>query len=279
MKHLLCAALVLLCASGAAASGDVASEIMSQPGAPIKVDGCSATPQPMRDGNNVLERASFESVGPRTATAVRIGFAFFDALGGRQVRNGVATGTFTPNARIDLTPFAGKIGAETRKLVCFAYQATFSDGTTWMAPALPENGSLPAPAAAAAPTQAESTAPGLIPSEMLQPDNGPVRFDRCSFTMPRDTLLSKVIVLTNTSEKRIQSADVAFVLYTSAGKASLTHSVFRGDFAPGAPIAGQATTTVPGRFTKAYCAVGIVEYTDGTKWDPGAGFLKRATAP
>jgi hypothetical protein len=97
--------------------------------------------------------------------------------------------------------------------------------------------------------------------------------------MPRASVLTKLIVLTNTSDKRIQSADIAYVLYTSAGKSFVGHSVLKGDFAPGAPLGGQATTSVPESYAKAYCAVGIVEYADGTRWDSGAGFLKRATPP
>ena len=280
MRRALIATLIFACSAGRASAADLATEIMAQPGAPIRVVGCSATPQVMRDGSNVVERASFESTGPRTATAVRIGFAFFDVLGGRQIRNGISTGTFTPGARIDLQPFAGHMGEGTRKLVCFAFQASFTDGTSWSAAELPSQNAGGTPPGQSTPSATPlASVAGAIPSEMLQPENGPVRFDRCDFATPRAPVFTKLFALTNTSDKRITSADIAYVLYNSAGKAFVAHSVLKGDFAPGAPFGGQATTSVPERYAKAYCAVGIVEFADGTKWSAGAGFLKRATAP
>jgi hypothetical protein len=282
MRRVLFLMLAFLCATGPALAKNLDVEVMVQPESPIRVVGCSVDLHELRNGQNFSAKGSFEDIGPKTATAVRIGFAFFDALGERRIFSGLTTGTYTPGARIDVHPFGGQVGTEARKLVCFALQAGFSDGTVWKATQYPlENQSAaagPAQPTTAAP-QPALAAPGAIATEMLQPENGPVRFERCTFAMPRPSVLTKLIVLTNTSDKRIQSADIAFVLYTSDGKASISHSVLKGDFAPGAPIAGQATTSVPGSYAKAYCAVGIVEYADGTKWDPGAGFLKRATPP
>ncbi|HEY4439612.1 MAG TPA: hypothetical protein VGN14_04110 [Candidatus Elarobacter sp.] len=82
---------------------------------------------------NVRESASFEVTGTKTATAVRIGFAYFDALGGRHVSAAITTGKFSPGVRIDVHPFVGRIGPETHNVVCFAMQAAFDDGTTWVA--------------------------------------------------------------------------------------------------------------------------------------------------
>ena len=281
MRRVLFLMLALACATGPALAKNLDAEVMVQPESPIHIVGCSADVHELRNGQNFSAQGSFEDIGPKTATAVRIGFAFFDALGERRIFSGLTTGTYTPGARVDVHPFGGQTGTETRKLVCFVLQAGFSDGTVWKATRYPieSQSAASVTAPSAVPALPAPDMPGGIPSVMLQPENGPVRFERCAFAMPHPSVLTKIIVLTNTSDKRIQSADIAFVLYTSDGTASITHSVLKGDFAPGSPIAGQATTSVPGRYAKAYCAVGIVEYADGTKWDPGAGFLKRATPP
>ena len=107
MRRTAIALFAFACAAAPAAAGGIAAESLSQPGAPIRVVGCSAEEHALANGQNVKEQASFEAVGPKTATAVKIGFAFFDALGTRYIHSGLTTGTFTPGARIDAKPFGG----------------------------------------------------------------------------------------------------------------------------------------------------------------------------
>jgi len=132
VKRLVLAAAVFASAAAPArAFGDLPSTIWPQPDAPVHVVGCSAFVERMRNGANVREHGSFEISGPRTATAVRIGWAYFDALGGRHVSGGVTTGTFSPGVRIDVHPFSARVGAETKSVTCFAMEAAFEDGTHW----------------------------------------------------------------------------------------------------------------------------------------------------
>jgi hypothetical protein len=265
------ASCLFACAAGTAAAADVPAEIMPQPDAPIKVDGCSAESRPMNNGTNVVERTSFEAVG-KTATAVKIGFAFFDALGGRSIHSGVKTGSFSPGARIDVAPYAGRIGSGTTKLVCFAYEAAFSDGTRWTASVLPT-----------AETQPAAAVPGAaagVPAHILPQEASRVRFDRCAVAAPQGGTVAVDLALTNLTEQTIRSIDVDFVFYDTARNRTFAHTVLRGEYAPNATVA--ATPNLKSAVTayaKAYCTVGIIEFADGRKWSAGAGFLTGATPP
>ncbi len=151
MKRLaLTVALFAFAAVPALAFGELPSALWPQPDAPVRVVGCSAFVHTLRNGTNVREQGSFEIVGSKTATAVRIGWAYFDALGGRHVSGAVTTGKFSPGARIDVHPFAGRVGSETKSVTCFAIEAAFEDGTHWRAsarefPRADEAPAVPAP--------------------------------------------------------------------------------------------------------------------------------------
>jgi hypothetical protein len=271
--------LAFACAvAPAAASSSIPSETMSQPGAPIRVVGCSAEEHPLSNGSNVSEQASFEDVGPKTATAVKIGFAFFDALGTRSIHSAITTGTFTPGARIDAKPFAGRIGAETRKVVCFALQAAFDDGTSWIASPrdMPRNAPSGSNASAAA-TAADAPA---IATAILPQDGSPVRLDGCVLGGPRNGIVASALKLTNVSDRAVRRVDIDFVFYAASGNRTFHHEWIAGDYAPGATISGGAalTATDPA-YAKIYCTVGRVEFSGGEPWGAGAGFLKGATPP
>lgn len=271
MRRFLLAACLFACAAGTAAAANVPAEIMPQPGAPIKVDGCSADYRPTNNGTNVVERTSFEAVG-KTATAVRIGFAFFDALGGRSVHSGLRTGTFSPGARIDVAPFAGQIGSGTTKLVCFAYEAAFSDGTRWTASVLP--------AAETQPAETASRAATGVPAQILPQESSRVRFDRCAVAAPEGGTVAVDLALTNLTEQTIRSIDVDLVFYDAVRNRTFAHTVLRGDYAPNATVsAAPKLKSAVAAYAKAYCTVGIIEFADGHKWSAGAGFLTGATPP
>jgi hypothetical protein len=285
MRGALFIALLFACLAGtASAREDIKAEIMSQPNAPIKVVGCSAeryTPARginvvVADVNNVIERASFESVGPRTATKVRIGFAFFDEMGGRSIHSGIASGRFSPGARIDVAPFGGHIGA-VDSLVCFAVQAEFDDGTTWTLSKLPISrhaGGVRQPSA-----NPETTTSSSLAAEILPQSGSPVRLDRCS-EAPKNGLMPLALALTNLSEKPVRSVDVALVAYDAKRSPFVSHEVLRGEYAAGAQFTHVTVLEVPnGPFVKSYCTVGIVEFADGTTWKAEKGFLKAATPP
>jgi hypothetical protein len=71
--------LALACATGPALAKNLDVEVMAQPESPIHVVGCSGDLHELRNGQNFSAQGSFEDIGPKTATAVRIGFFFFDA--------------------------------------------------------------------------------------------------------------------------------------------------------------------------------------------------------
>jgi hypothetical protein len=269
----LAALVAIACAlSGAPASarGPLNALALDQPESPVHVVGCSADETAMRDGNNVTERASFVMRGPKTATAVRIGFAYFDALGQRSVRNALTTGTFTPGARIDLKPYAGRIGAETRDMVCFALQAAFDDGTTW---SVPDN-QVPRSA------KGEIGDGPAITTVILPQAGSPVTLERCTIGGPHDRYVTTQLALTNASDKAIKRVDVDFIFYDATGKASPHVEWMTGDYAPGAAIAGHTRlTALSSAYPRIYCTPGRVEFADGTRWSAGAGFLKDATPP
>jgi hypothetical protein len=270
VKRLIFALLAVASTAGTAAAGQLDAHIMAQPDAPVRIVGCSAEQYTMRNGSNVTESASFEATGPKTATAVRVGFAFFDVLGARFIHSGLTSGTFTPGARIDVKAFAGRIGAETRGVVCFVLQAAFDDGTTWVQPAagFPLN------------AQASVVEAPPIPTSILPQDGSPVRLDTCSLYGPREEIVSTRLVLTNLSEKRVSRVDVDYVFY-DASKASAPHDEWmRGDYAPGATIKGSIQMRVPGgSVAKVYCAVSRATFADGTQWRAGPNFLAGAVPP
>src|ERR1700687_805330 len=81
MRRGLFLLVAFLCATGPALGKNLDAEVMVQPESPIRVVGCSVDLHELRNGQNFSAKGSFEDIGPKTATAVRIGFAFFDALG------------------------------------------------------------------------------------------------------------------------------------------------------------------------------------------------------
>ena len=155
----LSASLFALAAAPALAFGELPSALWPQPDAPVHVVGCSAFVTEMRNGANVREHASFEVAGTRTATAVRIGWAYFDVLGARHVSAALTTGKFSPGVRIDMHQFRGRVGTETKSVTCFAMEAAFEDGTHWRA--LPREYPRSADATGDAPP---SGAPAPVPS-------------------------------------------------------------------------------------------------------------------
>ncbi len=259
MKRVLLSAFLFACLAGAAAAKNLDATIMAQPDAPIRIVGCSADVHPMTNGQNFTVQGSFEDVGPRTATAVRMGFAFFDALGERRVYNGLSTGTYTPGARIDVQPFSGTTGAETRRLVCFAMQAAFSDGTVWKTSAYPSG----APAAPVAP------AGSPIASEIVKQDDAPVRFDTCAITAPQNTFMTTNLLLMNVSAKRIRRVDVDFAMLDGSGETRSYYQWVTGSYPPGSVI--RASTPLragpDAAFSKATCTVRRVDFVDGTSWN------------
>jgi len=258
MKRVLLAAFLSACLTAPAAAKDLDASIMAQPDAPIRIVGCSGEIYPMRNGQNFTVQGSFEDVGPRTATAVRMGFAFFDALGERHVYNGLSTGTYTAGARIDVTPFGGQTGAETRRLVCFAMQAAFSDGSVWKANAYPSG----APSAPVAPEGS------LISAEIVKQDDAPVRFDTCAITAPKDTFMTTNLLLTNVSAKPIRRVDVDFAMLDGSGETRSYYEWMTGSYRPGAAIHGSAPlrTGPDAAFSKVTCTVRRVDFVDGSSW-------------
>jgi hypothetical protein len=254
MRRVFFAALVFACATGRAAATNVDAGIMPQPNAPIRVVSCSADTFPLRNGQNFSAQASFEDVGPKTATAVRIGFAFFDAMGDRHVFSGLSAGTYTPGARIDAKSFAGQAGAETRKLVCFALEAAFTDGTKWRTNAYP---SLAAAAPAVAP----------IPAEIVKQADAPVRFDSCTIGGPNDGTMQTALHLTNLSAKPIRRVDVDFAFFDAAGYTVRHFEWMTGNYAPGGPIRGSIKLRagdVP--FVRVACSIRRVDFVDASTW-------------
>lgn len=261
---------------------------MPQPDAPVKVVGCSAEERAMRDGSNVEERGSFQITDSKTVTAVRIGFAYFDALGGRQIRNAVATGTYTPGARIDLSAYAGKVGAETRRLVCFAYQAMFTDGASWTA-SVPPTAQLPYQPTAPPPPQRPPAQTSSIATQILPQENAPARLDRCTADGPRKGVVTIGLGLTIVSDRPIRAIDVDYVFYDASGKRTfhrdLVTGIFEANSAAGAEVRAAAAVSVETRtvaaasYAKIYCTVGRVEYADTTRLNAGKGFLAGATPP
>ena len=257
MKRVLFTALFFACATGAAGAKGLDAQIMTQPGAPIRVVGCSAETYPLRNGQNFTIQTSFEDVGPRTATAVRIGFAFFDALGERHVYNGLSTGTFSPDARIDVKPFGGQVGAEMRRVVCFAMQAAFADGTTWKASQYP----------AAAPPPGAPAEGSVLPADIVKQSDAPVRFDTCEITAPKDTFMTTNLLLTNVSAKVVRRVDVDFAMADGSGGTGAYYEWMTGSYAPGRVIHGSSPLRVHDvAFTKATCSVRRVDFADGTSW-------------
>lgn len=257
MKRVLFTALVFASLTGAASAKPLEATIMAQPDAPIRIVGCSAEVFPLRNGHNFSVEGSFEDVGPRTATAVRMGFAFFDALGDRHVFNGLSTGTFSPGARIDEKPFGGQVGAETRRVVCFAMQAAFSDGSVWKASAYP----------AAAPPSGAPAEGTPIESQIVTQSGAPVRFDTCTVTAPKDTFMTTNLLLTNVSAKPVRRVDVDFAMLDGQGNTRTYYEWMSGSYAPGHEIHGssplRAADTV---FTKVTCTLRRVDFVDGTSW-------------
>ncbi len=266
MRGLVFGSLAFLVASGIAmAARAIEAENMAQPGAPVEVVGCSATELPMRNGSNVHEHASFQVTGPKTATGVRIGFAYFDALGGRHISSAVLTGTFSPGVRVDMPQsFAGRIGAETEKVVCFAMQADFADGTSWHVSARGYPGTA---SAAGVPATRSAT----VMTETVSLADAPVRFDRCDVSAPQNGAVATSLALTNTSERSVRRVDVDFVFYGASGSRTNHNEWMRGDYAPGATIRGgirlEATDSA---YTKISCALRSVQFTDGTTWNAPA---------
>lgn len=136
MRRLLIAFALVTCSALPAGATSLTGVNMPQPNSPIQVVGCSGEFAPKRNGpgSAVTMSSSFRSVGPRTASQVRIGFAFFDTLGKRKLTNGITAGKFSPGVRIDLPPFAARVGAQIYGLVCFATEASFTDGSYWQLP-------------------------------------------------------------------------------------------------------------------------------------------------
>ena len=266
MRGLVFGALAFLAASGiAVASRSIEAENMAQPGAPVEVVGCSAVELPMQNGSNVHEHASFQVTGPKTATGVRIGFAYFDALSGRHISSAVLRGTFSPGVRVDMPqPFAGRIGAETEKVVCFAMQADFADGTSWHVGARGYPGTAPA-------ASVPATRSATVMTETVSLADAPVRFDRCDVSAPQNGAVATSLALTNTSERSVRRVDVDFVFYGASGSRANHNQWMRGDYAPGATIRGgirlEATDSA---YTKISCALRSVQFTDGTTWSAPA---------
>jgi hypothetical protein len=191
----------------------------------------------------------------RTATAVRIGFAFFDALGERQMHNGLSTGTFSPGARIDMPSLGGMSGDGNRKVVCFAIQAAFTDGTVWKTSTYPTNDP---------PTAAQGDA---IPTEIVTQESAPLRFDSCAIGMPRDTFMTTALQLTNLSAKTVRRVDVDFAMFDPTGGRTSYYEWMTGSYPPGTAIPGHANLrAVDVTFTKATCLVRRVGFADGTTW-------------
>jgi len=260
-RVLLTTAMLFALLGGSAGARSLDTEIMTQPDAPVKIVGCSAETFALRNGQNFTVQGSFEDVGPRTATAVRMGFAFFDVLGERHVYNGLSSGTFSPGARIDVKPFGGQVGAEMRKLVCFAVQAAFSDGTVWKTNRYPTAAPPPGAAAEGSP----------LASEIVQPGGAPVRFESCSVTAPKDTFMSTNLLLTNVSAKPVRRVDVDFAMADASGNTRTYYEWMTGSYGPGRAITGNATLRASDvAFTKVTCILRRVDFVDGTSWSASA---------
>ena len=255
MRRVLFLMLALACTTGPALAKNLDVEVMVQPESPIRVVGCAVDLHELRNGQNFSARGSFEDVGPKTATAVRIGFAFFDALGERRLYSGLTTGTYTPGARIDVHPFGGQVGTETRKLVCFALQAGFSDGTTWKATRYPTMNQIDAPPAG-----------GPIPVEITPQATAPVHFDSCAVAAPADGFMQTALQLTNLSAKVVRRVDVDFTLDDGAGGNGLFYEWMTGNYAAGAVISGSTRLRSNVTYVKVTCSIRRIDFADGTSW-------------
>jgi hypothetical protein len=121
-------------AAGGASATDLTGTPIAEEGQAHAV-GCSLESiRPKKhSGDNYQLHGSFVVDGPEAATAVRLVFVETDELGTRHSEGVVATGSFTPGARIDLPEQYGGRGPvhHFKSLSCYVREAKLADGSLW----------------------------------------------------------------------------------------------------------------------------------------------------